>query len=375
VPACFVVSLVLAGCAASPAETPAGSHSLSLSAPASASGGSAPAVSATPSASPLPDVVRDGPGWAATSHGFFVSEEPGGPLRLVPAPVQVADAWVTDERVVVAGPPNGYFPVVSESTDSGKTWHTTHLPKARDELGGLRIVASSGHLLGVQAVVMSSSAFSEADYYRYVGGSWTETTLPADGIISVTPTGMWLAGGVAMNQLYVSTDAGRSWSKRVLPVARDEALTPPQPLGSGELVMTASAPADRTTISVLLSRDGGRTWSRVTSFGSGVGFGAGVTPAVAVLGDVLWIGVGPWSARVRAAADPVTANVAVGDSVAGLTWSDTYVDWLEPLGPHSAVAGLYASPGCPNGKASCAEPANRIVRTDDGGKTWTDVSF
>lgn len=259
--------------------------------------------------------------------------------------------------------------VVSRTTDGGATWQSVDIP---GDWGGTQPVltfADKQHgflLLSGLRGGPGSTVFASAD-----GGATWQRVGGADRLGSVfgasDATTLWAgnerdAGPVARPILDVSRDGGRTWTDARLPglvgdiFVNDTLIVPPVFAGSDGAVAVGAASTDNPPdIRFYRTSDGGQTWrlaARTPVNQNGSGGVAVIDPDHFTLIDT-------------------QAGLLQTTSDGGTTWQRSASAGLGPTmqvqfwDPVNGAAIIQLT----NGPA----PAVGIVRTSDGGRTWSPV--
>jgi photosystem II stability/assembly factor-like uncharacterized protein len=175
------------------------------------------------------DVAFSSDAWyAATESGLYVSRDRGATWTLVPLPFHTTDPT---RAVRVRG---GLLWVITPhsleiSSDAGKTWETRALPVEGRTGTTLEMASDGGAFFG-----SAHGLFVTRD----AGFSWRQAPLPelavedlvvmSNAVVVTTPAG-----------LYLSSDAGRMWSRLETPGSESESPVI-RPVGSGEELVAAT---------------------------------------------------------------------------------------------------------------------------------------
>ena len=345
----------------------------------------------------LPGVPREV--FAGTSAGVYRSTDAGGhwtpsaPLTTrggAPALV-LALAFLTAPApappVLYAG---AYLADVSRSGDLGASW--TALGKglpagpvnvvASDPAGGGRLYAATGD--GILRTRNGGASWVLVDH------GLSDLTIPVLAVAATAPPTLYALG--PGNDLFVSANAGRRWSRSPLPSTRDEmtgfAVDPQQP---EHLLLTAGS-------SLFQSRDGGVTWDAgklVIPDDDSLLLTAAIAPSAPATiyaggmltflrrfidtpeawkstdGGATWSAIGFLDARVSAlAVDPADADTvyACGGQYLART-EDGGATWIQTVAGGSAVATAPRLPGfVAAGGAGAPHP---VAVSHDRGATWS----
>lgn len=313
-------------------------------------------------------IVDSGFGWVLTPEQLLVSRDGGRTFTdaQVPLPATASRAAFFRDAA------NGYVTAsiggtvrTARTQDGGRTWRTTAARGPAPEYGRLRMAfgdASHGAIVAeTSGGAMSSTAtlFTSADG----GATWSPRRAPVAGEVSVEAGGrIWLAGGVAHDQLYRSADQGRSWDRaelRLDAAATTQAVAPPV---GGVVPVTTVTSADQTQVALLTTADKGRTWQERNRVALQGRTGPGVlVPVTATRSGPLVLDTG-------------------GRHAYRLPLSGTAQDLRPAALPEGADAVTFAPDGntgwvlatygrCANGKSDCTL-YSPLLTTADGGATW-----
>ena len=332
------------------------------------------AVSNAPAPEPAPPIVAFDASdathaWAVTERALLATVDGGRSWRIVPganvAGVRALLA-VGRQQITVAGI-DGLDVMLRASIDGGRTWQQTRLrPGGQPSDVGL---AAGDGMVAVLVQQATSSNFSVADLLvSRAGGAFAERRAPAAGRLSITGAGeLWLAGGVAGNQLWRSADAGLSWTEIRLPPTLGTTIGVSAPLRIADrliLPVTINGPATREAW--LTSNDSGATWQQLALISVGGDTGPGVALPASAAGDrVLVAGSLGRLFAVTAGGQspaPVSPN-GLPQVVTRLQFSSSSAGWA-----------LTTTAGCVSGKSQCFS-VTRVFTTRDGGQTWNQTKL
>lgn len=325
-------------------------------------------------------VLPSGSGWVLTTVGLEFTPDGGNSFSLVPYPIPVmniGDIAIKGPHVIVAGVIN-FLPVMKSSDDFGATWKSVTLPTGSGSAGFVRFVTRNGIVIGMLATDVSSSNFSVAEWYATSDGgvTWKHNSIPSGGVVTAAGGDLWLAGGPQLASLYRSADLGVTWSKVSIPAAivnNGAALSVPGQLKNGNVVLMATSPnmgpASWFGVTIYVSGDQGVSW-KVLAHTSLVGhMSSGVVVAAAVVADTIWLGTTTDKSIVVISANgTLTKTSSIGGLYPG--------GWITSIGGvGNSSAWITAAKGeCPSGKLSCRQ-VSALMRTIDGGKTWTSINL
>lgn len=376
----------------------------------------------------------DGWVWATTAQGLRVTNDGGETWRdatpdsaLTP-PSSDTEAVPVSSFVLAQDPASTWIvprtlpdytdihPPVTllHTTDGGATWSRSSvrldLRRGEDTYAGAAQVFFLDEQRGwLLAALATGSAFSRAVLYRTTdgGASWTKVTAPANGdIVFTTPQDGWLAGGPTHADLYVTHDGGVTWEEVAVPQRLPSPIPTPTPAGpvtpcdrparenctpfpGRPSPPTAGLPnffdatngvmpvhvqpleTDSSSVYFNVTHDGGRTWTPA-------GPPISLTKSV---GDLLVQGLSKVS-LVDAENWFLLADRLYATQDGGKSWSvvsaedhllnGRYLDFVSP-----EVGWLYEeSSSCSGPKdAPLCSTVARLLKTTDGGRTWTEVSM
>ena len=333
-----------------------------------------------------------GGAWAVSGAKLMLSTNGGETwtTSATPAPSDGAvsftpSTWVLDAEhawTLRAGPGShtgGQADAVSllvyRTSDAGRTWQSAALPGnfAGAQLSLLFAGASDGFLVSVDLTTDGRTTV-----YRTSDGGRTWTAAPGvrlDWNVSISAAAtIWASsagGGAGCGHcgeplLQVSRDSGRTWSASILPgyegrLTSDKLGVAEAPLfldnSTGYVAVNETKPDSpgEGSSTIFRTTDGGLTWT------------AAATPPylldrISILDGAHWIG--------HLTIDTMSRIIVTDDS--GLTWH--MVTSPAPTGSKAWFTDVdhgmaISEPGIPG------EPARVLYATEDGGLTWSPVSF
>jgi hypothetical protein len=308
--------------------------------------------------------------WLLGKTALAVSHDAGQSWTLLPLPASSEDlgdvSVLPTETVAVSG--GGTNVVAIYSLDVGQTAWSTQDVSLTFPVGGLEIVDAGTALQGIMVTEESSAQFSSGAWlYTPDGGStWQVLAAPAGGVASEVGGALWLVGGPTNSSVYESYNDGTTWKDVTssLGVASPQsvAFSPVEADGAHAIVTaTESTTGGSAALQVLQgSLDGSAwTWTDGPDVRLAGSYGSGAAPAVAVGGDMLWVGGVSLEIVNLSNGEVSQAELPAGTSS------------LYPASATSALA-VYSSTTCAQGKTGCSQ-ANGLADTSDGGTAWSDV--
>jgi hypothetical protein len=279
---------------------------------------------------------------------------------------------------VVAQNADGRLELFAEDNVAGTShaWHRWQVSPGGDWVTAAPEWESHGPAEAVSALAIGSSgeilAAGATGVWRSTDGasSWTKVSPTLLGnSMSFSPTGgpIW-AVSHDRKQILASSDGGTTWTARYTVAGAghiNAVLADPNAVGT----VWAGISAADTLADVLRSTDGGATWSTVlpTSLRGGGGIGATNAGPLAALAGTPGL--------VVAGAQYYHGGGVLKTPDGGASWSLAYPDTFTPLAGASAVAvGGAAAASARIYAGLNVMQFGSLVRSDDGGATWTDLS-
>jgi hypothetical protein len=315
-----------------------------------------------------------------------ITQNEGQSFSLVNPPIVssgITDVVVSGTDLTVAGVDYSSSDAVGPfqletaySVDGGSTWTkvTPPAPFSGAQAGVAQLVTSDGALIGMLLTDQTSSAFSQGDWYSTSdnGQTWSEFQAPCGGTVTDIAGNLWLVGGPLNNELYLSTDLGRTWSHVTVPtsaVPEGAALSIPGALSDGDIVLATTTPSQVSgapEVAVYTSSDLGQTWNPLGQTSLPGSIGQGVVTASSVAGGSVWFGASVGSEVVV---------VSSSGAVSPVTSADLYptVSAIDAISGSTAWA-IASSSQCPSGKTSCTS-VSALFKTTDGGASWSQVNL
>jgi photosystem II stability/assembly factor-like uncharacterized protein len=276
---------------------------------------------------------------------------------------------------------------LTQTSDGGATWRVTPLslfargdPDALAEATYLHFVdAQTGWLVVKRA---TSSNFSVGTLFKTTDGgqNWTELALPiGEPVYFVTPDLGWVAGGPAGDQLYRTQDGGQSWQAQPVGQVKlkpDEHLLYRLPTFADDkngvlpVIVTNGVNA---RVEFYLTADGGNSWSLARTESLRREVTAGTVVSLAVLDTRRWLLIAPQSDRLLS----LSANTSAARSISQGNWVKGIIE-LDMVSPSVGWAS-YGSGSCTTEPGQNAPAVirctqeTRLLRTTDGGQTWTPL--
>lgn len=391
------IVLVVAACANAAAPSTPAPMVPTPSVPTTTAGPtSAPSTSAGPTPLPAgPDISFGGltdpeHGWAVSAQRLQVTADGGSTWRDVTPPggfvtgllgvdfVDAAHGWVALNEAFTSASDASYGRVdIWRTTDAGRTWAKTRLPKARFAVFGEIMPAVQFDFLDAThgfAFQSGNEAKGKNDsdlFWTTDGGAtWSPDRPTGDGsqgnegsIGFSTPTDGVIVGALRGNRIAVTHDGGRTWNDAALALPSGAVAAPPyfgQPVsvsGSPGLVVVDFQPDTGSVFLVYRTSDAGSSWTLVASLPSGAS-------AVAFLDAQRWIGAdGAGMVVTLDGGETWVRSSAVGLPGAPelLQMADSQHGW--------AQVGMNV---CLDFKSNCSSRTG-LYATVDGGSTWTQL--
>jgi photosystem II stability/assembly factor-like uncharacterized protein len=349
-----------------------------------------PSIGASPAGYlPGPVTLSGSSAWMVLDSGVSVSSDGGRSWVTMPLPSGVSSAEVAAVATAPARPV--WLAVASQGgyrlfrADLGSSaWSSVQLTPSwgsqawSDTADMVRISPGPGGLVTVAETMSggNSTALTSLFVSNDDGKSFVQhpprfgrlaNTYWGSVLFTTPESGLVIAGPDTYPHVFFYTsDSGATWSESVvpgLPAAGD--YTPGEPLlvGSDIFVPVTLCGADcgTTTFSLLVSHDGGATFSALEPQPGPL---HNASPAVAALGQEMWVSSG--------------AGTIYESADGGQTWTSVTATGL-PIGataialtgPASATAVIGES-GCNGFKTDCWS-RSYLMATTDGGRTWSRI--
>lgn len=398
------LAVIVAACTGSSTRASAGPQTASEP-PATAASArpSSQAAHASPAPTPLPvgpdvpagSLLHPRDGWALTGQRLLVTADGGSTWRDVTPPggfatadadrllgVDFVDAqhgWMAINEAFTSGTDASYGRVdIWRTTDGGRTWAKTQLPRARFAVFGEIMPAVQFDFLDAThgfAFQSGNEAKGKNDsdlFWTADGGATWSLDRPTgdgsqgnEGVIRFsTPTDGVIVDAMRDNGIVVTHDGGRTWN--------DAALALPPGSGNAQLffgqpvyfdgrsgLVTVDFQVDTSNVSrVYRTQDAGSSWVSIASLPAGVG-------TIAFLDQARWIGLAG-SEVVRTADGGQTWSSSAAAGLPGgtdsLSMPDPQHGW--------ALVGMNV---CLTFKSDCSSRTG-LYATTDGGATWIGLS-
>ena len=347
---------------------------------------------------PGPDVQAGGltdplHGWAVVDHRLWVTGDGGSTWRDVTPPgglvsanagdllgvdfLDAQHAWVALNEAFTSASDASYGRVdIWRTTDGGRTWAKTQLPRARFAVFGEIMPAVQFDFLDVThgfAFQSGNEAKGKNDsdlFWTADGGAtWSADRPTGDGsqgnegmIAFSTPTDGVIAGAMRDNGVVVTHDGGRTWNDAALnpPAASGMQLFFAQPVffdGHSGLVSIDFQSDTSSVTRVYQTSDAGSSWTLAATRPTGVS-------AISFLDPQRWIGIG----------GSEVAHTTDG----GQTWVRSPA--VDPPGAPGSFLMTDAHHGsvlvgmnvCLTFKSNCSSRTG-LYATVDGGATWVQL--
>lgn len=380
------------------ASTPAASPQPSSPSPSASpnpTAGTSPAPTPLP---PGPDVQAGGltdplHGWAVVDHRLWVTGDGGSTWRDVTPPAGLATAnadyllgvdfvdaqhgWIAINETFTSGSDASYGRVdIWRTTDGGRTWAKTQLPRARFAVVGEMMPAVQFDFLDANhgfAFQSGNEAKGKNDsdlFWTADGGAtWSADRPTGDGsqgnegtIGFSTPTDGVIVGAMRDNGIVVTHDGGRTWIAATLtpPAASGVGLFFAQPVfvdGHSGLVSIDFQSDTGSVTRVYRTSDAGSSWTLAATIPTGVS-------AISFLDSQRWIGIGGSEViHTTDGGQNWVRSPAVGPPGASESFlmTDAQHGWV--------LVGMNV---CLTFKSNCSSRTG-LYATVDGGGTWIQL--
>jgi photosystem II stability/assembly factor-like uncharacterized protein len=275
---------------------------------------------------------------------------------------------------------------VSRTTDGGNSWtaSTLKLDFGNDEGAGAgRVYGLNSTTAWIMATAQSSASFERGVLYQTTnsGQTWKRLSLPIVGGLSFATASIgWLAGGPSGAALYKTLDGGITWRSESVPEQSAAApwqttVAPPTFFDSLHGVLPVQVRTSQITDGARLyfytTTDGGSTW---TAAGSPIETTQGGdifvrdAPRLALVDSQNWLidlvdglRVTHDSGKTWSTVDTSEGDVRDAFIVSFATTQDGWVYLEKPISP------------CAKGQTCSVQP--RLLRTADGGRTWSEEAI
>jgi photosystem II stability/assembly factor-like uncharacterized protein len=254
------------------------------------------------------------------------------------------------------------------TSDAGRTWHQVSLPPGQSfGLGAHFLSPKEGWYQDLAAYPNQSAQPSSMWWTTNAGASWrvlwqVNTQHPSAGAISLDGakfvlgfdgTVGWMTLRPSNSERFIeTTDAGGMWTDTALPVDRLSIVYEVRQLGAGSAVLIAVA---NSRWWAMASTDGGRTWADPEPIPIVAPTNRGGYDRPAFLSSTRWL--------------VSDGSVIHATSDGGHDWHDIRAHLPAEV---NALHDLWLFPDG-NGWATATDAADReyVVRTDNGGSTWS----
>jgi photosystem II stability/assembly factor-like uncharacterized protein len=321
------------------------------------------------------ELVTSQVGWARSGSAVEVTTDQGShwnQLALPAEPISGHAVSLNDQQITALGVQQGHVHIF-KSTITGGSWRdAADLGEVRS-LGSADLETTTSGPAGVLITLQSSANFSPGLYFGTSDGqTWIRRDVPSGGDLTLSPDGStaWIAGGAINDELYRSTDNGKTWDRvelpiSDLPVGGTVAISPPEVMVDGTIVIpvTTHAPNETTTVRFMVAQDNGATFTQAAKVSVEAVTSDGVRIPTSVLADA-WIILEPAANRVytlsaQGGQPTVVSPNGILPGITGITFATTTIGW---------ATVDYAT--CEGAKGNCSE-YRLLYETTDGGQTWT----
>lgn len=254
-------------------------------------------------------------------------------------PVYGGGAWVMTKR--------GANNTAAAYSLDGKVWGAAVLPRSKSWRPP---VYGGGTWLTYTDANSNDAAYSEDGgktwiYTSLLNSLYWQLPVYADGVWSILPSNFYTTQAPSKNALY-SEDGGKTWILTTIP----SSLKWAKPVYEGGILLSSIQDNSTASSSVIYSEDRGKTWKKAPLPGSYIW-------GKPVCGDGTWVMIPSVSAS------PYSTTAA---------YSEDGKTWIASILPR---AQYWFSPVYGNGVWIVPADSQYAARSEDGGKTWTEVSL
>jgi photosystem II stability/assembly factor-like uncharacterized protein len=333
-------------------------------------------------------------GWALTGEGLFTTADGGAtwtnisPTGVGNGPtaffIDANHGWYTSSHLEGSALQGGggdfasVFPVY-QTADGGKTWTRRDLRIPGFQAGGVFLDFVDPEHGWLVAVNTTSSNFSNAQLFATSDGgvTWRQVTIPnGNPVRFINASTGWNVGGDRTgfpgdNALYVTRDGGQSWQRQTIALpagVNDSFFSLPTFVDMQHGVLPVTFPSQRTEAFYITS-DAGVHWELKEKDTAAVLGGQTVTlpdlpMPVAVTGRLSWVIA--WGTHLQFFDNGNTVSIEPRGFVP--------VDELVFVSAKVGWAVTTQSGACLQFKSDCVT-YRYVIRTVDGGQTWTPLDI
>jgi photosystem II stability/assembly factor-like uncharacterized protein len=302
------------------------------------------------------DLLNEREGWLLTEEGLFWTVNGGQEWKNI-SPVKgynaLEAAFFLDSHRGWVMAHEGEGLILWRTMDGGQTWQSSPFP-ASWEGGSIFIQFVDAQNGWVMLKLPSGRNFSIGRLFRTMdgGSNWIEVEAPVGEPPHFVNASLgWIAGGPAGDELYVTRDGGLSWERQEI-ITSTGYVVYYAPFFQDERqgwLPVAIYEGGSTRVTFYATGDGGHSWAPAKA----VAITQEVNPNYRV--PVMVVGANRW-----VIADPA-ALPGVPEGATAIDFVSSDVGWM--LSPEGHCQGTV-----------CTQQT-RLMRTSDGGQTWTQVSI
>jgi len=285
---------------------------------------------------------------------------------------------------------------VAQTDDCGNTWQIT--PLSLFQPGDVSSLAGAVYLHFIDTQTgwlvlkrATSSNFSVGALFKTTDGgdTWTQLTIPiGEPVYFATSEIGWTAGGAAGDELYRTQDGGQTWYPQTM---NNEAMNndnqrllyqlPTFEDAQAGVLPVVIANGDQTRVEFYVTDDGGQSWNPGASVSLDREIAPGTHVPLTVFDTNRSVMIVPNSDRILSTSDrsEIATVISQDRMTSGINELDMVtpgVGWAKHMsGSCVPVPQTDGGPSSPRATVTRCTLEVRLLRTEDGGQTWTALSL